>query len=155
MQACIVVALALSLPCQVKDTEDGPVPKSKWKSDYTEKTWGLQLKTVKYTTSQQPAEIKVVLEFTKDLQADELKALKEAFTRKEGGLEFCFFDEDGVIFIKATSMDYGVAGDLSGVKGDAIRCVIGLPKNSPLLFLNSPEASKKVSKVELRPAQPK
>lgn len=153
MQSCLV-ALALALPAQIKETEEGPIAKEKWKSDYTEKTWGLKFKTVKYPSDQ--SEIRVVFEFTKNLQPDEVKALKAAFERKEGALEFCFFDEDGVIFTKATFQNYLVQGDISGMKGDAIRCTLPrIGKSSPLDFLSSPESVKKVSKVELRPPLPK
>jgi hypothetical protein len=148
-----VAILPLVLVCQVQDTEDGPVPKPKWKSDYTEKTWGLKVKTVKYTANQSPAHVKVVLVFSKNLKADELKAVRDVFDRKEGSLEFCFFDEDGVIFAKATYMNFVVQGDISGMQGDAIRCVITANQNFP--FLNSADQGKKVSKVELRPPPPK
>jgi hypothetical protein len=152
MKTCLAV-LPLILALQVQETEDGPIPKAKWKSDYTEKAWGLKVKTVKYTTNQSPSQVKVVLEFTKDLKPDELKAVKEAFERKEGSLEFCFFDEDGVIFVKASYMNFSVQGDISGMKGDSIRCTISAV--GMFVFLNNSDFGKKVTKVELRPAPPK
>jgi outer membrane protein TolC len=129
-----------------------PIPLAKWKSNYTEKAWGLKVKTVKYTTNQSPGQVKVVLEFTKDLAGDQLKAVKEAFARKEGSLEFCFFDEDEVIFAKATCKDFSVEGDFSGIKEDSIRCTI--PAIGIFLFLNDPVRAKQITKVELRPAPP-
>jgi hypothetical protein len=154
MLPCLLV-LGLALAADVKEGEDGPIAKDKWKSDYTEKTWGLKVKTVKYTTNQSPPDVNIVFEFTKDLKAEELKALKEALSQKEGGLEFCFFDEDGVIFAKAPAGYYAVQGDLSGMKGDAIRCRMSGSKDSPVSFIFVAEQAKKVSKVEFRPALPK
>jgi hypothetical protein len=153
MYTCLVLALALFV--QVKETEEGPIPKEKWKSDYTEKTWGLKIKTVKYTTNQSPPDVNVILEFTKDLTPEEVKTCKAALDRKEGALEFCFFDEDGVIFTKATYKNYVVLGDISGRKGDAIRCRMSIIRDGPLQFMTSRELARKVMKVEFRLPPPK
>jgi hypothetical protein len=141
------LALASVLVLQGQKTEEGPIPRSKWKSDYTEKVWGLKLKSVKFT----PHHVKVVLEFTKNLEKKELEKVKEAFTGKSGSLEFCFFDQDGVIFSKAGALiDYAIQGEIAGMKGDAIRCVIAA--RDRFSFLSSPEEAKTVAKVEFRPA---
>jgi hypothetical protein len=47
VKACLAIA-ALCLGFQAQDTEKGPIPKEKWKADYTEKTWGLKIKAVDF-----------------------------------------------------------------------------------------------------------
>jgi hypothetical protein len=180
--AVVVATAASGFALQLRETEEGPVPKEKWKSEYTEKTWGLKLKTVKYATDDLGlAEVRVVFEFTKDLDAEEVKSAKEAFTWKTGkgkdekeypGLQFCFFDQDDVLLLKVGGASppprgfpfYVIEGDFSGKKGDAIRCRMftraevsrGRVVTNPLgNLLLSPERAKSISKVELRPQSPR
>jgi serine/threonine protein kinase len=144
-----------------KEKDDCPVPVEKWKGDYTEKTWGVKIKTVK---SSGTAGLNVVLEFTRDLKPDELQALKEALTQTTlagsgryasvvpapGRLEFCFFDEDGVMMTKVRN--YVVVGSLTGVKGDAFRCSLSIQRENAFNgVLLSPEEIKRISRGEIRP----
>ncbi len=154
MRVCVLV-LSLVVGVQATDTEDGPISKEKWKSDYTEKNWGLKFKTIKYTTNTIPREIHVLLEFAKDTNPNDIKAMNDAFQKKENAMEFCFFDQDGVIFTKVSFGHYTVRGELSGMKGDVVRCSMTCSKNGPLHFMNFPEVVKKVTKVELRPSMTK
>jgi hypothetical protein len=120
--------------------------------------------------------VKVLFEFTKDLSAEEARALKEALPRTEtkdkrltvipGTLQFCFFDEDGVLLLKVggemknNHARYYVAGELTGKKGDVIRFHLGpianisrgsVAVNALGRIIRAPERAKKISKVELRP----
>lgn len=145
----MMILLGVALFAQAQETSESTIPFEKWKSEFTEKTWGLKIKSVRVGQY----DVNVVLEFTKDLTPEEVKAAKEVFVRKEGCPEFCFFDEDNVIIAKAGFMNYTVQGDISGKKGDAIRCTIGT-RTPELMIVNDPMRAKKVTKVELRPANP-
>jgi hypothetical protein len=148
---------AVALTVQVGE-QVCPIAKEKWKCDYPEKTWGIKIKAIKCTKNQLPETVSVILEFTKDLKGDELKTCKEVFERKnlndmKKGPEFCFFDQDGVIFTKAMGQNYIIHGDVSGIKGDAIRCDI--KAEGALKCLADEKLAQKVSKVDLRPSSQK
>lgn len=159
MQSILAVSLVLILQ---SSPEAPTIPQTKWKSDYTEKTWGLKLKSVKQARNQLPTVVSLVFEFTKDLTPEETIAVQKAFGKnaKMGeSLECCFFDEDGVLFHKIGGGADGFSqiGEIQGVKGDAFRVTIngGFPSKSgspppPLHFLGDETKAGKISRVEFR-----
>jgi hypothetical protein len=151
--------LALAVTFQATDTEQGPIPKEKWSAGHADKLWGVKVRTVKYRLNQQPAEYRVVLEFTRDLKPEELSGILRAFGVKEPDagasagdkvtprrIEFHFFDDDGVVVERYGT--YKVEGEITGKTGDAFRAIISLPDRSS--YLNRPGNSEKIKKVELR-----
>ncbi len=142
--------LMLSVAAQAADPEPCPIPKDRCNAGDGEKLWGLKVCGANYKNSKRPAYFGLAVEFGKDLDADELKALGDALQRRNvnGGakLEVHFFDEDGVVAYK--SHNYGVQGDVTGRAGDAFR--IAVPLVEALEPLATPEQAAKVKKVELR-----
>jgi hypothetical protein len=135
----------------VGETDEGPVAPEKWKSDHTEKAWGLKLKAVRYTTGITPAEVRVALEFTKDLTPEQGKALADSLTTKPTGLEFCFLDKEGACIYKVPGGRYRVEGDLAGKKGHVVRLRLVTEAGGPAAFLDAPGVGERIARVELRP----
>ena len=98
-----------------------PLPLEKWDFEYLTKTWGLKPKSVSHIGLK--SEYTFVFEFTKDLKPEEVKKLKEDLGHgKVGGsptLALYAFDKDNVAVEKRS--DFFVTGEVTGVKGDAIR----------------------------------
>jgi hypothetical protein len=135
------------VPDADKDPEkkdDGP----KFDLSYLEKTWGIKFKSQSVTEIEMSKvflnEIKILLEFTKDVE--NLKELRQAFTPPPMPLKadtivplwFIFFDEDNVSLGRA--LRWNTEGEISGKKGDAFRVV---------LFFDSAKF-KKTRKIEAR-----
>ncbi len=132
-----LTTVTFSLALQIAQADTPPIPKERWSGGDAEKTWGIKVKNVHYTppaagTRGATGKYDVILEFTKDLMAEELKAVQDGFATPKrikddnGKLQFHFFDQDGVVIAKCTSYTsgYQVQGDLTGRKGDAFRIVI-------------------------------
>jgi hypothetical protein len=142
--------LMFALATHAADPEPCPIPKDKCNAGDGERLWGLKVCGVSYSKSKRPASFGLALEFGRDLNPEEVKALNDALQRRNvnGGakLEVHFFDEDGVVAYK--SHNYGVQGDVTGRTGDAFRLVV--PLTEALEPLADPEHAAKVKKVEPR-----
>lgn len=188
MCVCFAI-LTLSLAFQVAESDTPPIPKERWTAEYTEKMWGIKIKNVKYILYKPPERLVaarkpvaylqggyyvLVLEFTKDLKADELKSVRRGFepiqskrrsktkahkrdddpdttlkNSPNNQLEFHFFDEDRVVVDKCKNGGSGyriVEGDLTGRKGDAFRIIIDATFDKKL----QPPLAAKIKKVEIR-----
>ncbi len=122
------------------DKKKPPLPLEKWNFDLAEKTWGLKVKSMDYNEGNL-APYNVLFEFTKDLQPEQLKKLREAFPSDEKirskTVAFFFFDKDNVVTEKQSF--FFATSELTGAKGDRFRLLV---RGS-----NNPH---KVVKVELR-----
>jgi hypothetical protein len=102
-------------------SDQPPIPLEKWGLEYAAKTWGLKLKSVAYNAREHRYEL--LVEFSKDLEAKELKTLREAIPQGRGSqsktLAFYFLDKDKVLIEKRS--DFCATSELTGVKGDAFR----------------------------------
>jgi hypothetical protein len=110
------------------------------KVDYLDKTWGLKSKSYKVNSYRSCSDITLVLEFTKDVPnlSEIRQALGIGAKERSTALVWLYiFDEENVVVGK--TKDYLVYGELTGVKGDAIR----------LWFRTNPIRNK--FKVEARP----
>jgi hypothetical protein len=109
-------------------------------TDYLEKSWGLNSKSYKVDASPSFSDITLVLEFTKDVPnlSEIRQALGIGAKDRDTALVWLYiFDEENVVVGK--TKDYRVYGELTGVKGDAIR----------VRFYTNPIRNK--FKVEARP----
>lgn len=111
-----------------KEEKTTPIPKEKWDLSHAEKDWNVKFKGVRFKPSDREkfifdAKYEFLLEFTKDLDDDELKAMKAAWcpTMKAQELEVVFFDSESVVVSKS---HFTVLGEMTGVKGDAFRVVV-------------------------------
>jgi hypothetical protein len=105
---------------------------------YLEKTWGLKVKSMKYSEPTHDS-VKITVEFTKDL--DELKGLAQEFGGGNSTLWFYSFDEEMVVLNKVKVG--GLEGELTGKKGDAFRFVITLdPKKTRTVEARSTQMDK-------------
>ena len=126
--SCLLVLVAHGASGQGK-SDQPPIPQDKWNLDYADKTWGLKLKGVSCMDGNQTHTL--VVEFTKDLTPEELKAVKEAFpsgTDRKGlskTVAFYFFDKEGVVMSKSAS--FWSTSERTGVKGDAFRVDVTRP----------------------------
>jgi hypothetical protein len=162
MRALLGILLLVSP--QAADTENCPIPKSKWNAGDGEKAWGLKVKTVKCNPSVSPTAYRVVFEFSKDLKGEELRQIRLAFPAPSSPntgappaksppsdekdrpvrIEIHFFDEDGVVIERCQS--YSVEGEITGKMGDAFRVLLTFADRSASRNGQAP----KISKVELR-----
>jgi hypothetical protein len=118
-----VVLLGLVSPAFA---EDPPIPLEKWGFDYATKTWGMKVSSVSYVPDGTRDDT-FLIELTKDLTPEELKAAREAFPLRSSGLQpkglaFYFFDAKNVVIAKTSN--FTVASEITGVKGDAFRLKI-------------------------------
>jgi hypothetical protein len=145
----LVALLMVSTAVLAADPEPCPISKEKWSAGDAEKAWGLKVKAVSYQKDPLP-EFRMTLEFSKDLQPDELTQLRQGFAKQQTAaprrIEIHFFDVENVVAYK--SNNYNVQGDMTGRKGDAFRLII--PVVSALSPLNAPQNAARVQKVELR-----
>ena len=151
--SCLLVLVAHGASGQGK-SDQPPIPQDKWNLDYADKTWGLKLKGVSCKVT--PPQHTRVLEFSKDLTPEELKAVKEAFPSSTEGkglsktVAFYFFDKESVVLSK--SVGFWSTSEITGVKGDAFRVIVAPPGDKVAIDL------KDVARVELRqvkePPQP-
>src|SRR5205823_4343291 len=102
---------------QDKTSDQPPIPPDKWNLEYADKTWGLKMKSVSYSTERKSYTF--VVEFSKDLNPDELRVVRAAFPARDSGeskiLVFYFFDKDNVVLTKQARFD--TTTELTGVKG--------------------------------------
>jgi len=122
----VFAVLSLCLPVYAGEKKS----EIKWDMDYLDQTWGIKLKSAKF--DEQKQEVKMLLEFTKNVT--ELQPMREAFqtTGDKAELWFLFFDEDNVAFAKGKLKS--VEGELSGKAGEAFRIVLPAPENNPKAF---------------------
>jgi hypothetical protein len=135
-----------------------PIPKQKWNLDYAEKAWGLKLKDFKsevilpQTGESFPASpmvtYKLLLEFTKDLNEADLRAVTGAFGThippQPYDAEFVVIDEDSVV-TGSLGGQFSYQGQVTGVKGDAVWLVIRHAG------FDVPRDGKSIQRIELRP----
>src|SRR5262249_10869568 len=126
----VVVGAALLLSALCIATADGGAKKEKQidlKCDmgYLEMTYGIKYKS--HTVDQTGGKVKLLLEFTKDVE--NLQEMRRALTPPvfsgktvEVQLYFHYFDEDNVLIYKIAADK--LEGELSGKKGDAFRLII-------------------------------
>jgi hypothetical protein len=139
LSALAIVMFCVLVPLQAQDKKAD----IKYNMDFLDKTFGIKFKSATITDKDKAIEVKITLEFTKDMEDDQ-KKLYEMFAPFVPGaktspkLFFYFFDEDNVVLI---AIPYkGLEGQLTGKAGDAFRVVIEL---APL---------KNLKKIEARPA---
>jgi hypothetical protein len=93
---------------------------------HLDKKWNLKCKSVisNLRVGMDFGEVRIVFEFTKDVEADTVKTIQKAF---EGGgsphVNFCFFDKDDVLISKRRFAS--IKGEVTGKPGEAFRVVIG------------------------------
>ena len=111
----------------------------KWNMEYLEKTWGIQLKSVKIeefkdTKDEKPyMAARMLLEFGKDIEKEELSEVYGNLTAQvvggkavgQGRLGFHFFDEENISL--GTQVVSHLQGNLTGKKGDAFRITVPIP----------------------------
>ena len=120
----LLVVSAFGVRSQDNDKETKKGEGIKCESEYLEKTWGIKCKSV----TDRSDTLQLLMEFTKDV--DDLKAMREALTpprvtkkkEKEPTFHFHYFDSDNVQIGKEPVA--GLAGELSGKKGDAFRLYV-------------------------------
>jgi formylglycine-generating enzyme len=102
----------------------------KWDMDYLDKSWGIKLKSA--NVNEQKNEVKMLLEFTKDVT--DLREMRQAFQAPDNNakLWFLFFDEENVAFAKTTITKE--EGELTGKAGDAFRIYLSAPVSNPKAF---------------------
>jgi len=131
------------------DKKKPQFPFEKWNFGPAEKIWGLKVKSMEFdppqTGFQNITPYTFLIEFTRDLQPEELTKLKEAFptnnnikTTRSKKFELYHLDSDNVVVEKQTY--FFVNSELTGVKGDRFR----------LLAHGGSYPEKKAVKVELR-----
>ena len=115
---------------------------------YLKQTWGLECKSQKVERNNGPGgsmQMTFRLEFTRDVP--NLKEIREQLTAREpkssdSALWFYFFDGENVVVYKTPPNK--IEGEVTGVKGDAIRVTI-FALSDPLLD--------KTQKIEARPGE--
>ena len=141
----ILVSMAFAVLCACLPTFAGEKKSEiKWDMEYLDNTWGIKLKSAK--VDEQKNEVKMLLEFTKDVT--DLQQMREAFqtTDNKAGLWFLFFDEDNVAFAKGKIKS--AEGELTGKAGEAFRIVLAAPESNPKAFSMT-------KKVVVRPSEGK
>jgi hypothetical protein len=115
---------------------------------YLKQTWGLECKSQKVERNYGLGggmQMTFRLEFTRDLP--NLKEIREQLTAREpkssdSALWFYFFDGDNVVIYKTPPNK--IEGEVTGVKGDAIRVSI---------FAIGEDILEKTQKIEVRPGE--
>jgi hypothetical protein len=115
---------------------------------YLKQTWGLECKSQKVERNYGAGggmQITFRLEFTRDVP--NLKEMREQFTAQgpnstDSALWFYFFDDENVVIYKTPPNK--IEGEVTGVKGDAIRVII---------FAISDSVLEKTQKIEVRPGE--
>jgi hypothetical protein len=131
----------------IEQTGDTKTAKTeiKWNLDFLEKTWAIKVKSTSQQDSKYQPTFKLLLEITKDLDADQIDTLKTALglslkgpgtSIDKKGLDFYFFDQDNVVLGKTTARL--LEGEITGKKGDAIR--IGVDCTLPIANIRKIEA---------------
>jgi hypothetical protein len=144
-------------PAGVPDrTTSSPIPAEKWNFEYAEKTWGIKLKQVKYVQGDYwTSEYRILLEFTRDLTAEELALIKPTDDGRSRfvpqNVAFVILDEESVP-IGRIEWSPVSADQMTGVKGDAFWVVCRRYSHDNSAGM-SVSGLKGVKRVELRPTR--
>jgi hypothetical protein len=124
----VVVALLLFVVVSPSYGDEPPIPSEKWELEYISKMWGMKLKNLTFNSGStfESGRYTILVELTKDLNQEELKAAKKAFRPNQGAvMAFYFFDKDNTVIGK--QFEFALASEITGVKGDAFRFTVGCP----------------------------
>jgi hypothetical protein len=152
MRTVVAVLLffgVVSIGCseEKKPEPQPPLPFEKWKFDHVTKTWGLKAKSVTYDPKQEMYFF--LVEQTRDLTPEELKAVREVFpmSGRSGApttFAFYFLDNDNAVLEKKGNFD--AMTEVTGTKGDSFRVQVSPPTNNKLTAAD-------ISSIELRPVK--
>jgi hypothetical protein len=121
-------------------------------ASYFETLPGVTLKSASATRQPQDKEFQVLqvallLEFTKNVPADELQAIRQAFQERPSKFKFVTLDLDNIVVSPPSGTQlppFVLEGELTGVQGDVFRLKISFDR----------EVTAKTKKVVVRAAQP-
>jgi hypothetical protein len=153
----------LAVPCA--RGQDAPLPSLAIQSDlsYLENAWGM--KKLAFTAElfrpedRKPigkvvpmGRITYTMAFDRDIRNYDLDALHRLFTPQEGKLRHLFFDANNIAINSIVPIGYLIQGELSGVKGDAVRVTIDFGHDMEILR-NDPRGIDMARKLAVRPKQ--
>jgi hypothetical protein len=157
----IGLTLLVMVPCA--RGQDVPLPSLAIQSDlsYFEGAWGM--KKVAFTAELFRTEdrkpigkvvpmgrITYTLAFDRDIRNYDLDALQRLFVLTEGKLRHAFFDADNIAINSIVPIGYLIQGEVSGVKGDAVRITIDFGHDMEVMRTD-PRGIDRARKFTVRP----
>jgi hypothetical protein len=136
-----ILALGFVLTASTGVADEPKEKRIQCQTKHLDAKWNLKCKSLRYDlpVGNDFGEVRIVFEFTKDVEADTLKRIRKAFEQVGATyVQFCFFDKDNVLISKRrfTSIKGEIRGSVPGVMKCPRNVLIATSKVEPRLAKN-------------------